>query len=229
MTNNKAVSKISQHTRWLTIKEAAAQWGTSTRGITKAIRLHREALGEGCVGGGKGNPLSITSEALFKLRTIANIRSRKNTVGYLRKTNIADKAIEAIKEVNTNKYVTNPSDLDKLVLLSQNLLASIGGLSGKIEHNKIEQDKKIADVEARLKKQEDELSKPLTPNSIQRKFLGDRVKLYAITQSIPFHTVWSAVNTHVGRGGVAFYDFADYQKAIKFIKGMYEQAGMGWD
>jgi len=229
MTNNKAVSKISQHSRWLTIKEAAAQWGTSTRGITKAIRLHREALGEGCVGGGKGNPLSITSEALFKLRTIANIRSRKNTVDYLKKTNIADKAIEAIKEVNTNKPV---SDLDKLVLLSQNLLASINGMGGKvlqIEQSSIEQKKELEDVKARLQKHEDELNKPLTPSSVQRKFLGDRVKLYAITQTMPFHTVWGAVNTHVGRGGVAFYDFADYQKAIKFIKGMYEQAGMGWD
>jgi hypothetical protein len=216
MTNNNVVPRKNQE--WLTLKEAAAIRKCSTKSLAILIKRHRNIINEFVRGGEKqGNKLFINQEGLLRLSNMANTNTHNSSAMYVAKSRLAGRAIKP-------QY-----DLDKLVLISQNLLASIGGLSGKIEQNKIEQDKKIADVEARLQKHEDELNKPLTPSSVQRKFLGDRVKLYAITQTMPFHTVWGAVNTHVGRGGVAFYDFADYQKAIRFIKGMYEQAGMGWD
>lgn len=44
-----------------------------------------------------------------------------------------------------------------------------------------------------------------------------------------FSRVWRKINEYVGRGGVAFYEFADYQKALKFTKNLFEEAGMSWD
>lgn len=80
---------------WLTTKEAAEIWKTSVRAINKLITTHKDLFTEDEIqgGGSQGKKTYITKMALMKLRNLANIKSKKNTEGYLAKKQLPEKLI----------------------------------------------------------------------------------------------------------------------------------------
>lgn len=79
---------------WLSTKEAADIWNITTRAMNKLIAAHRESLASGIYGGGsQGKKTYITKEALFSLRNIVNVKSKKDLGVLSGKKQIADKVM----------------------------------------------------------------------------------------------------------------------------------------
>lgn len=217
---------------WFKTSEFAKGVGTTPHAINQWIHRHPEFAQKYCQNI-SGNPARkkwlIFWEGISVYLSQKNIKSSNPlTVRGLEtaKENVGQIANETIKKAHVAVV-----DVDKLLIISQNLAAAFGGLSQKvlqIEQGQSESKAEIQKVTARLEQHEKELEKPLPITSIHRQFLNDRVRLYAIQTKIEFRRVWQAINTHVGRGGVSFYEFKDFQIALKYLKDMYEEAGMPW-
>lgn len=119
MTNNLPTNKGQI---WLSLKEAAEMWGIKTNSLTKTIVAHRHNFTENEIrgGGAQGKRTYITKEALLKLRNLANIKSRSDTVSHLGKLKVADKAI--------TKHPEYLEAMAKLASVVENLTKKVNAL-----------------------------------------------------------------------------------------------------
>lgn len=229
---NAIIIKQTVNTNYYTAQEFADGVKLTRRSITNFIKNNKEFREKYCVLGGnlgsKKPRYFIAKEGLaafIALREKFKGNQHKKKVAKLpfetAKMTVADKANEAL----SNRSI----DINKMLQLSQNLLLAIGSVNSKLEQIEASTTERIEAVNKRLEKHEEELKKPLPVTDIHRQFLNDRVRLYCRTKGLQYALVWGHVNRHVGRGGVAFYNFQDFQKALKFVKAMYEEAGMDWE
>ena len=220
---------------WFTTAEFAAGVKTSKKALTEWIRTHQEFKTNFCQKIGRGDK---RPRYLIFWKGVAEYIAQKNA--FNGNQNIpADRSFSGVKSSvaenanqNIEKIKSQPVDLDKLLAMSQNLLLAFTGAAQKIQQIELERSedrKQITAIAEKIDQQEKEMKKPLPIGSIHRQFLNDRVRMYAINQRIEFPRVWRKVNEFVGRGSVSFYEFADFQRALKFVKNLYEEAGMDWE
>lgn len=219
---------------WFSVKEFAAGVQTTPHAVNQWLNRHPDFTSKYCQNistGQKRKKWLIFWEGISVFISRRSNNGKPSDSLNLRVKEVAQENVGKMANQTIKQQSGQPSELDKLVLISQNLAAAFGGLSQKvlqIEQSYNESRAELQKVNARLEQHEKELEKPLPITSIHRQFLNDRVRLYAIQTKIEFRRVWQAINTHVGRGGVSFYEFKDFQIALKYLKDMYEEAGMPW-
>lgn len=224
---------------WFTPAEFAAGIKTSKGALMEWIRVRPDFKIKFCqmVGGGSKRPRYLISwkglaEYISQRESFRGNQHKEKTLVSRdfksAKSNVAENANQNMERIKSQP----PVDLDKLLAMSQNLLLAFTGATQKIQQIELERSedrKQITAIVEKIDQQEKEMKKPLPIGSIHRQFLNDRVRMYAINQQIEFPRVWRKVNEFVGRGSVSFYEFADFQRALKFVKNLYEEAGMDWE
>lgn len=209
---------------WFTTAEFAARVGIGTHSLRQWLKNHPEFTVNYCQNVST-NP-KIKSWLIHEsgVAPYISLKSKGRGTSDVQmlttaKQRVGEKANEALaRKLTPEEMMLETARL--LVGLSNRLDNAAGAFAA--DHKKLEY------VEGRLEKIETEMNKPLPVTSLHRQFLNDRVRMYAIKTDMDFRRVWQALNTHTGRGGVAFYEFQDFQKAKKYLKDMYEQAGLEW-
>lgn len=225
---------------WCTTRDFAEMLGITSKSLVKWIQRHPEFIEKHCHP--IGNGVQRKRYMIHKDGIVYYVNVRNSFNGnqfkspqrnYLPQKELsADLANQKISEKINPHPVNNSTELSQLVEISRNLAAAYSGQNREllsIKESQEEIKKRQQEIDQKLQEQEKEMNKPLPVSSIQRDFLRSRVKLFAIKQEIHFPIVWNKINEYVGRGGVAFYDFADFQKALKYLKKIYEEAGMDWE
>lgn len=225
-----------QKKEWFKTKEFIKGVGTSNSAFNRWLKSHPEFVQQYCQNIGRGSKrpryLILWKGIAAYVNEYAKTRPARKIVNNLSTISEAKKQSTDIVNKEIEKQNSQVPDLNKMLLMSQNLLLAIGGVNEKVNQLQTEMNgalKVIENVVVRMDAQEMEMKKPLPVTSIHRQFLNDRVRLFAIQENIEFSRVWRKVNEHVGRGGVAFYNFADFRKGLAFVKGLYEQSGMDWE
>lgn len=233
-TKQIVVPEGMQKKEWFNVKEFATGVGMTPHAVNQWIHRHPEFSQKYCQNisaSQKRVRWLIYWEGISAFLTLHSGRTgnqyrSKDTLTRgldVAKENVAIKANEAIKGGNGQ---LSPA---QALLQAVQLMVSLEQKLNNVEVRAEAHEQKLVQLEKKVEQNSNELKKPLPIGSIHRQFLNDRVRMYAINQSIEFSRVWRKINEYVGRGGVAFYEFADYQKALKFTKNLFEEAGMSWD
>lgn len=235
MDNEITVPDGMQKKEWYSTKEFIAGVGTTNSSFHRWLKNHPDFVQKYCqnISHGLKRPrykilwkgIAAYVNFFAMTRPRGKIVNKMSTISKAKElsTELANREIE-----RQQSQPSMPMSPEMMLLETARLLSHLtaridnAAIQFRADHARIEK------VEATVESIENKLNEPLPTSSLHRQFLGDRVKLFAIKQDIHYSFVWRKVNKYVGRGHISYYDFSDFQKALKFIKGMYEEAKMEW-
>lgn len=94
----------------------------------------------------------------------------------------------------------------------------------------LELEKEVQMLSQRVDKHDETLgdvnNAEVTP--LQRANLNDRVRGLAIKMNLTFSSAWRHLHNHIGKSSLDDYEFQDYARAMKFMKGLYKEARLPW-
>lgn len=233
MDNEIAVPEHMVKKEWYSTKEFIAGVNTSSSGFHRWLKDHPDFVQKYCQNishGTKRTRYRILWKGIAAyVNEYAKTRPAKKIVNNMLSISKAKEVTTELANREIERQLSQPTMTPEAMLLETARLLS--HLTSRLDNAAVQfraDHARIDKVEATVESIENKLNEPLPASSLHRQFLGDRVKLFAIKQDIHYSFVWRKVNKYVGRGHISYYDFADFQKALRFIKSMYEEAKMEW-
>lgn len=221
---------VQGEAEWLTLETFCNGVNSTPHAVRQWISAHPEFVKRYCknIGTEKRKKWEIHWEGIAAY--IATKTSNTPKIKPLELRGLRDAKQIMADKVNSQiskKQKQQLPDIDKLLEISRNLAKYAETQMQTIKPLELPPSTKPEIVD-RLEKIEKDLNAPLEPTHEQRAFLNDRVRFYCINNDIPFFRIWRQVNSHVGKAGIHAYNFAEYRKALAYLKSLYQEVGLDW-